>query len=110
MPHTDTTYNPHSTQRQPCTADGLQCGEQRHHLPLIIFWIFRLQKCQKKCIFAVKKKIDESSRTDNESGITNPKTQLRWIANPPQLDTYSNYKYNPGKYTPEQSLLKIFQR
>ena len=42
---------------------------------------------------------NESSRTDNESGITNPKTQLRWmkklpvavsiakrrIPNPPQL-------------------------
>ena len=39
-------------QRQPCAADGLQCGEQRHNLPLI-FFAFRLQKCQKKCIFAV---------------------------------------------------------
>jgi len=51
------------------------------------FLDFSLAKVPKKVYFCSEKKMtDESSRTDNESGITNPKTQLRRIANPPQLE------------------------
>ncbi|MBR4199397.1 MAG: RHS repeat-associated core domain-containing protein [Bacteroidales bacterium] len=37
-------------------------------------------------------------------------SRFRRDAKANQNGTYSNYKYNPGKYTPGQSLLKKFQR
>ena len=37
-------------------------------------------------------------------------TRFKRDANANQNGKYSNYEYNPGKYTPEESLLKRFQR